>query len=75
MTAGDPGCLYNRHAWDEVVGDGRKQNELCVLGQHDPVDRFLAGATDGLLTTRITDPLVRQTLQTISDSIQSQRTA
>ena len=67
VTAGDPGCIYNQHAWEEVIG--RSHEELTVLGQHDPVDRFLAGAREGSLRSLSDERLVRDTLQATSDSI------
>jgi hypothetical protein len=69
VQAGDPGCIYNQHAWNEVLQKARAQNELTVLGSHDRVDSFLGGATDGALTTASTERLVQDTLTTITDSI------
>jgi radical SAM protein with 4Fe4S-binding SPASM domain len=69
VRAGDPGCVYNQHAWDEVLASVQKPNELVVLGQHDRVDSFLAGASDGSLTTQNVDRLVRA----ITDSIDPSR--
>ena len=66
--AGDPGCIYNQHAWDEVVRRAQQENELVVLGQHERVDNFLAGASDGALTTAKTRALVRETLCSITGS-------
>jgi sulfatase maturation enzyme AslB (radical SAM superfamily) len=71
VQAGDPGCVYNQHAWDEVLRKARVQNELVVLGQHDRVDSFLAGATAGTVTTTNTERLVRDTLTAITDSVES----
>lgn len=70
VQAGDPGCIYNQHVWEEVVHNAAKTDELVVLGQHNRVDCFLAGATDGTLTTARTDQLVRDTLTTISDAFE-----
>jgi radical SAM protein with 4Fe4S-binding SPASM domain len=75
VTAGDPGCVYNQHAWEEVVRSAPQENELVVLGQHDRVDSFLAGATDGAVTTARTDQLVRDTLCAISDAVDPSRRA
>lgn len=69
VQAGDPGCVYNQHAWDEVLQKARAHNEFVILGQHDRVDSFLAGATDGALTTAHAQRLVQDTLTTIADSI------
>jgi len=69
VRAGDPGCVYNQHAWDEVIASVQKPNELVVLGQHDRVDSLLAGSTDGALTTQNVDRLVRA----ITDSIDPSR--
>jgi len=71
VQAGDPGCVYNQHAWDEVLRKARVQNELVVLGQHDRVDSLLAGATAGTVTTTNTERLVRDTLTAITDSVES----
>lgn len=69
VQAGDPGCVYNQHAWNEGLQKARAQNEFVILGQHDRVDSFLAGATDGPLTTTNTERLVQDMLTTISDSL------
>lgn len=66
MQAGDPGCVYNQHVWDEVVRNAEKQNELVILGQHDPVESLLAGARGGAVTTRV-DRLVRGSVLQIAD--------
>ncbi len=68
VQAGDPGCMYNQHAWDEVLRKVPAQNELVILGQHDRADSFLAGATGGAVTIANTERLVRDTLATITDS-------
>jgi radical SAM protein with 4Fe4S-binding SPASM domain len=73
VRAGDPGCIYNQHLWDEVVRNGAKDNELVALGQHSRTDCFLAGATDGALNSAHTDRLVRDTLTTIADSVDPSR--
>jgi radical SAM protein with 4Fe4S-binding SPASM domain len=73
VQAGDPGCIYNQHVWDEVVENARKADELVILGQHDRVDSFLAGATDGALTTSRTDQLVHDTLCALADSVDPSR--
>ena len=70
VQAGDPGCVYNQHAWNEVLQKPRAQNEFMILGQHDRVDSFLAGAADGPLTTTNTERLVQDMLTTISDSLE-----
>ena len=69
VQAGDPGCVYNQHAWNEVLQKARAQNELVFPGQHDRADTFLAGATDGALTTTNTQGLLQDTLAAISDSM------
>jgi radical SAM protein with 4Fe4S-binding SPASM domain len=73
IQAGDPGCIYNQHVWEEVVRNAEKRNELVVLGQHNPVDSLLAGASSGTITTTSTDRLVRDTLTTITDAVPSRR--
>jgi radical SAM protein with 4Fe4S-binding SPASM domain len=73
VQAGDPGCIYNQHVWEEVVRKAEKRNELVVLGQHNPVDSLLAGASSGTITTTNTDRLVRDTLTTITDAVPSRR--
>ena len=71
--AGDPGCIYNQHVWEEVVRNAGKQDELSVLGQHDHVDSLLAGASGGALTSANTDQLVRDTLCAISEAVDPTR--
>jgi radical SAM protein with 4Fe4S-binding SPASM domain len=73
VQAGDPGCIYNQHVWEEVVRNAEKRNELVVLGQHNPVNSLLAGASSGTITTTNTDRLVRDTLTTITDAVPSRR--
>jgi len=73
VQAGDPGCIYNQHAWDNVVENAAEADELRVLGQHSRVDCFLAGATDGALTAARTDRLVHDTATTISDAFEPSR--
>jgi radical SAM protein with 4Fe4S-binding SPASM domain len=73
VRAGDPGCIYNQHAWDEVVEKAPKEDELLALGQHSRADCFLAGATDGALNTVRTDQLVRDTVTAISDAFEPPR--
>ncbi|MCJ7502343.1 MAG: radical SAM protein [Acidobacteriia bacterium] len=73
VQAGDPGCIYNQHVWEEVVRNAEKRNELVVLGQHNRVDSLLAGASSGTITTTNTDRLVRDTLTTITDAVPSRR--
>jgi radical SAM protein with 4Fe4S-binding SPASM domain len=73
VQAGDPGCVYNQHAWDEVIAGAQKPNELAVLGQHSRVDSFLSGASDGALTTQNVDRLVRDTVNTITDTLDPSR--
>jgi radical SAM protein with 4Fe4S-binding SPASM domain len=73
VQAGDPGCIYNQHVWEEVVRNAEKRNELVVLGQHNRVDSLLAGASSGTITTTSTDRLVRDTLTTITDAVPSRR--
>jgi sulfatase maturation enzyme AslB (radical SAM superfamily) len=70
VQAGDPGCIYNQHAWNEVMENTAQTDDLVVLGQHSRADCFLAGATDGALTTARTDQLVADTLTTISDAFE-----
>ncbi len=71
VQAGDPGCIYNQHAWDEIVAGARKkEDELVVLGQHDRVDSFLSGASDGTFTSTRTDRVVHETFTSISDSLE-----
>ncbi len=74
VQAGDPGCIYNQHAWDEVVASAQNHEGFTILGQDDRVDSFLAGATDGVLSTHDTDQLVRETLCAIADSVDPSRT-
>ena len=66
VQAGDPGCAYNQHVWDEVVRNAQRQNELVTLGRHDPVESLLAGASGGAATTRV-DQMVRDSLIQIAD--------
>jgi radical SAM protein with 4Fe4S-binding SPASM domain len=73
IQAGDPGCIYNQHVWEEVVRNAEKRNELVVLGQHNRVDSLLAGASSGTITTTSTERLVRDTLTTITDAVPSRR--
>jgi sulfatase maturation enzyme AslB (radical SAM superfamily) len=73
VQAGDPGCMYNQHAWDNVVENAAEADELRVLGQHSRVDCFLAGATDGALSSARTDRLVHDTVTTISDAFEPSR--
>jgi radical SAM protein with 4Fe4S-binding SPASM domain len=73
VRAGDPGCIYNQHAWNEVVEKAAKADELVVLGQHSPVDSLLAGASSGTVTSTNTERLVRDTLTTISDAFKPPR--
>jgi len=73
VQAGDPGCIYNQHVWEEVVRNAEKRNELVVLGQHNRVDSLLAGASSGTITTTSTERLVRDTLTTITDAVPSRR--
>ncbi|MGD0920912.1 MAG: radical SAM protein [Terriglobia bacterium] len=73
VQAGDPGCIYNQHAWDEVVRNAAEENELVVLGQHSLVDSLLAGASSGAVTSTNTQRLVRDTLTTISDAFEPPR--
>jgi len=72
-TGGDPGCVYNQHAWDEVLAGAEKPNELLILGQHDRVDSFLAGASEGVLTTENTNRLVREAAAVISAAFDPSR--
>ena len=66
--AGDPGCIYNQHAWDEVVRRAQQEDELMFLGQHERTDSFLAGAGDGALTTAKSGELARDMLCAITGS-------
>jgi len=65
MRAGDPGCIYNQHAWQEVLGSVEKPEEISALGQNAPVDSFLVGATAGELTTRNVDRIAQEALVSI----------
>jgi radical SAM protein with 4Fe4S-binding SPASM domain len=73
VQAGDPGCIYNQHAWDEVVQNAARENELVGLGQHSLVASLLAGASSGTVTSTKTDRLVLDTLTTISDAFEPPR--
>jgi radical SAM protein with 4Fe4S-binding SPASM domain len=73
VTAGDPGCLYNQHVWDEVVRQAGRCEELRVLGQHSPADSHLAGATEGALTTSSTGRLVRETIAALAAAVDPNR--
>lgn len=73
IQAGDPGCIYNQHVWEEVLDAAGRESELLALGQHDPVDSLFAGASAGSITTHNTDRLVRDTLTTIADTVDPSR--
>jgi radical SAM protein with 4Fe4S-binding SPASM domain len=68
VQAGDPGCIFNEHVWDEVVERSRRDQPFVVLGQHAPVDSHLAGVTGGQATTQNTDSLVRSTLAALRNA-------
>jgi radical SAM protein with 4Fe4S-binding SPASM domain len=68
IRAGDPGCIYNRHVWDEVVASAQRESELVVLGQHSPVDSLLAGASDGAVSVETSEQLVHDSLAAIADA-------
>ncbi|MEE8200922.1 MAG: radical SAM protein [Candidatus Acidoferrales bacterium] len=71
IQAGDPGCVYNIHAWDEVTA-GQKKG-LAVLGQDAFPDNFLASMTDGKLPSqqKAPDVLLSQ-LSTVLDDVVGQ---
>jgi len=50
IQAGDPGCAYNLHVWEEITTSSEPQ--LVALGQSPFPDNFLAGMTDGALSQK-----------------------
>jgi len=69
LQAGDPGCIYNQHVWDEVVRNAGQDNMRVGLGQHAPVDSHLAGVTCGTVTTQNADRVVRESIAEIADAL------
>lgn len=73
LQAGDPGCIYNQHVWDEVVRNAGQDNMLVGLGQHAPVDSHLAGVTCGTATIQNADRAVRESITEIADALRPLR--
>lgn len=73
VQAGDPGCIYNQHVWDEVVRNAQRENPFTILSQQAPVDSLVAGATQGALTTQNVDQLVRRGLAAIAAALDPSR--
>ncbi len=66
IQAGDPGCAYNLHVWEEVTNSSQAQ--LVALGQQPFPDNFLAGMTDGALGQKTAgNVLVRELGRVLAD--------
>lgn len=71
IQAGDPGCVYNIHEWEEITA-GQKSS-LVVLGQNKFPDNLLAGMTDGRVASQQKAPDVLLTqLSTVLDDVVGQ---
>jgi len=71
IQAGDPGCVYNIHEWEEITAS--QKNQLVVLGQNAYPGSLLAGMTDGKLGSaeKAPDVLLNQ-LSTVLDDVVGQ---
>ena len=72
IQAGDPGCVYNIHLWDDITTS--QKGQLVVLGQNSFPDNLLAGMTDGRLPSQKESPdILLSQLNTVIDDVVGQR--
>ncbi len=72
IQAGDPGCVYNIHLWDDITTS--QKGQLVVLGQNSYPDNLLAGMTDGRLPSQKESPdILLSQLNTVIDDVVGQQ--
>ncbi len=65
LQAGDPGCVYNSHVWEEVTATDSA--ELPTLGANPFPDNFFSGVTSGALTQKNAPDVLLSQLTAVLD--------